>query len=60
MTKAMLIHIVLKEGEILRREYSRDNVVLYVKFDNNIFCISNPNERRSTIEIVKNNSTSAL
>ena len=54
MTKAMLIHIVLKEGEILRREYSRDNVVLYVKYDNNIFCISNPNERRSTIELVKN------
>ena len=54
MTKSMLIHIVLKEGEILRREYSRDNVVLYVKYDNNIFCISNPNERRSTIELVKN------
>lgn len=60
MTKQMLIHIILKEGEIIRREYSRDNVVLYVKFDNNVFCISNPNERRSTVELVKNNPTSAI
>ena len=60
MKKEMLIHIILKEGEILRREYSHDNVVLYVKFENNIFCISNPTERRSTIELVKNNPTSAV
>ena len=60
MKKEMLIHIILKEGEILRREYSRDNVVLYVKFENNIICISNPNERRSKIELVKNNTTSAI
>lgn len=60
MNKEMLIHIVLREGEVIRREYSRDNVVLYVKFDNNIFCITNPNERRSTIELVKNNPSSAI
>ena len=54
MKKELLIHIILTEGEIIRHEYSRDNVVLYVKFDNNIFCITNPNERRRTIELVKN------
>lgn len=60
MKKELLIHIILKQGEIIRREYSRDNVVLYVKFENNIFCISNPSERRSTIELVKNNPSGAI
>lgn len=60
MKKELLIHIILKEGEIVRREYSHADVVLYVKFDNNIFCISNPNGRRSTIELVKNNTASAI